>query len=102
MPEDDEQQNQKRLRKALMEQYKAAQIEQQKKEVMQKLLTPEAYQRLMNVRASNHELYSQLVDLLISLAQQQRLPPKVTEAQLIQILQKLTQRPETKIEFKHK
>lgn len=100
MPEEEAQR--KRLRKMLAEQYRAAAIEQQKKEAIQKLLEPAAYTRLMNVRASNPELYTQLVDLIISLAQQQRFAGRLTEAQLIQILQKVTYRPDTKIEFKHK
>ncbi len=93
---------QKKLRKAIMQQYKAAQIEQQKKEAMQRLLAPKAYERLMNIRAANPELYSQLVNLIISLAQGSRINGKITEEQLIMILQKVTARPESRIEFKHK
>lgn len=78
------------------------QIEQQKKELLRKLMEPAAYERLMNIRISNPELYQQLVDLIISLAQSQRLSGKLTETQLLSILQKVTARPETKIEFKHK
>lgn len=101
--EDDEQQpSQKRLRKALLDQVRRAQVEQQKKELMKKILDQPAFDRLMNVRVSNMELYSQLVDLIISLSQQQRLQGKLTEAQLISILEKVTARKDTTIEFKHK
>ena len=104
MNEEEDQQDpeQKKLRAAIMQQYKAAQIEQQKKEVMQRLLEPKAYERLMNIRAANMELYSQMVNLIISLAQGQRINGKLTEQQLLMILQKVTARPESKIEFKHK
>ena len=100
--EEDEQRDQKRLRKALMEQLKRQQIEQQKKEVIKKLMDQAAYDRLMNIRVSNVDLYSQLVDLIISLAQSNRLQGKLTESQLLSILEKVTYKPDTKIEFKHK
>jgi DNA-binding TFAR19-related protein (PDSD5 family) len=102
MAEDDDQHNQKRLRKALMDQMKRQQIEQQKKEVIKRLMDQAAYDRLMNIRISSPDLYTQLVDLIISLAQTQRLQGKLTEGQLLAILQKVTYRPDTKIEFKHK
>ncbi len=100
--EESEGQQQKKLKKRLMEQYQRAQMEQQRKEIMQKLLEPAAYDRLMNIRLSNPELYVQLVNLVISLAQSERLSGKLTEAQLIAILQKVTYKPDTKIEYKHK
>lgn len=100
--EDQQDPQQRRIRKALIERYKKAQLEQQKKEVMQKLLEPKAYERLMNIRVSNPELYDQLVNLVISLAQNGRVSGKLTEEQLISILQKVTYKPESKIEFKHK
>ena len=100
--EADDQQNQKRLRKALIEQVKRQQIEQQKKEILKKLMDQAAYDRLMNIRISNIDLYTQLVDLIISLAQGNRLQGKLTEQQLLQILEKVTYRPDTKIEYKHK
>jgi DNA-binding TFAR19-related protein (PDSD5 family) len=56
----------------------------------------------MNVRVSNYELYAQLLDLIISMAQTNRLPGRITEKQLVDLLAKLTARPEPKIEFKHK
>lgn len=100
--EEDDQRSQKRLRKALMEQMKRQQMEQQKKEVIKKLMVQAAYDRLMNIRLSNPDLYAQLIDLIISLAQSNRLQGKLTEEQLLSILQKVTYRPDTKIEFKHK
>lgn len=100
--EEDEQRSQKRAQKALQERYRMLQMEQQKKEILRKLVEPAAYERLMNIRISSPELYQQLIDLIISLAQSQRLSGKLTEAQLLSILHKVTARPETKIEFKHK
>ncbi len=81
---------------------KAMQIEQQKRELAKKFTTNEAYERLMNVRISNRELYDQLINLIINMAQSNRLINKLTDEQLKGILAKLTYRPEPKIEFKHK
>ena len=78
------------------------QMEQQKKEAMRQLLEAKAYERLMNIRASNPELYSQIVSVVISLAQTNRLQGKMTEAQLMSILGKITVRKEPTINFKHK
>ncbi len=100
--EADDQQTQKRLRKALMEQMRRQQVEQQKKEIIKKLMDQAAYDRLMNIKIANADLYTQLIDLIISLAQQNRIQGKLTEQQLLQILAKVTQRPDTTIEYKHK
>lgn len=80
----------------------ALQMEQQKRNAAKRFMTVEAYERLMNVRVSNYELYSQLLDLIISLANSNRLSSPLTEAQLKDILNRITYKPESKIEFKHK
>ncbi|MCL5433848.1 MAG: DNA-binding protein [Candidatus Marsarchaeota archaeon] len=91
-----------RLKKALTEQYKRLQLEQQKKEIVHSLLDQEAFDRLMNIRLSNPELYTQLVDLLISFAQNGRLQTKMNVKQFLALIQKLTYKPDTEISFKHK
>ncbi len=80
----------------------ALQMEQQKRNAVKRFMTTEAYERLMNVRVSNYELYSQLLDLIISLANSNRLSSQLTEAQLKDILNRITYKPESKIEFRHK
>lgn len=100
--EDEEAQYQKKLRKKVGEAIKSAQMEQQKKELMRQFLDAKAYERLMNIRISNYELYNQLVGLVASLAQSNRLTGKLTEAQLMSIVQRITFKPESTIEFKHK
>jgi DNA-binding TFAR19-related protein (PDSD5 family) len=100
--EDEEAQYQKKLRKQVQEAIKNAQLEQQKKELMRQFLDAKAYERLMNIRISNYELYSQLVSMVASLAQGNRLTGKITEAQLMSIIKRLTFRNESTIEFKHK
>jgi programmed cell death protein 5 len=100
--EEDEQARRRELQKRVGDALKRAQLEERKKEIVKRLLEPAAFERLMNIRASNREMYSQLVDMMISLAQQNRLGGKVTEAQLKSILGRLTERKEPTIEFRHK
>ena len=100
--EGEEEQYQKRMRKKVTEALRAAQMEAQKKEIMKQFLDDKAYERVMNIRASNYELYSQLVNLIVSLVQGNRLNGKVSEAQLKSIIEKITYKREPTIEFKHK
>ncbi len=94
--------DEEKLRKAYANRLRQMQAEQQKRERARRLMTPEAYERLMNVRMANYELYSQLVDLVISLAQSGRATSRITEEQLKSILAKMTYRPEAGIEYRHK
>ena len=98
----EENEEQARLKKEMYRKLKALQVEQQKKAIAQRFMTAEAYERLMNVRVSNHALYSQLMDLVISMARQNPAAGKITEAQLKDILARLTHRPESRIEFRRK
>ena len=93
---------QAKMRKELNRRLKEMQVEQEKKNAVKKLMTPDAYERLMNVRVSNHELFAQLLDMLISMARNNRITGQITEPQLRDLLARLTFRPEPKIEFKHK
>lgn len=97
-----DQEEQKRLRKQLSNAIRQAQVEQQKKEFVRQLLDAKAYERLSNIKAANFELYAQLVDLIISLAQSNRIQGKITEAQFVAILNKVTYKREPTIEFRHK
>ncbi len=85
-----------------MERIKRQQIELQKREIAKKVLDARAYERLANIGTSNTELYLQLLDLIVSVVQQNRVAGKITEEQFVELLRKLTYRPETKLEFKHK
>jgi DNA-binding TFAR19-related protein (PDSD5 family) len=51
---------------------------------------------------SNHELYNKLVELVLAMAQSNRVVSKITDEQLRAILSKLTSRPEPSLEIKHK
>ena len=93
---------QKEIKKRLSKSIKEMKIEEQRKELMKQVLDTNAFQRLMNVKISNYNLYIQVVNVLISFMQSGRISGKLSEDQLISIITKMTQKPETRIEFKHK
>ncbi len=100
--EAEENQEDRQARNLYAKRMRELQMEQQKKELARKYMTPGAYERLMNVRVANYELYSQLVNFILSLAQSGKATSRITEEQLKSILAKLTYKPEPTIEFKHK
>lgn len=100
--DDAERDNQAELKAAVTKRLKELQVEQQKKEIAKQLLTPQAYERLMNVRISNYTLYSQFIELLVAMSQRRQIYGKVTEEQLKDLLAKLTYRPSTGIQYRHK
>ncbi|MGQ9530177.1 MAG: DNA-binding protein [Candidatus Bathycorpusculaceae bacterium] len=82
----------------MAEEQRQAQIEQQKQALLRKILTPEARQRLTNLKMVRPEFTEQLELQLIQLAQQGKLPIPLTDAQLKEILIQLqSQRRETRI-----
>jgi programmed cell death protein 5 len=106
--EDEDELEELRRRKLLALQQKVAeeqqqaqmeqQVELQKQALLKKILTPEARQRLTNLRMVRPEFTSQLELQLIQLAQQGKLPIPVSDEQLKQILVQLqAQKRETKI-----
>jgi programmed cell death protein 5 len=74
------------------------QIEAQKQALLSKILTPEARQRLNNLKMVKPEFAEQIELQLIEMAQTGRLPIPLSDAQLKQILIQLQSRKrETKI-----
>jgi programmed cell death protein 5 len=65
------------------------QIEQQKQELLRQLLSPEARQRLTNLKMIKPEFTEQLELQIIQLAQTGKLPIPLSDAQLKQILLQL-------------
>jgi len=102
MAEYPENQSDSAVRKSLEKAYRQLQQEQQIKELMHQLLDSNAYERLMNIRISNKQLYMQLANIILSLAQSQQIEGKVTDKQLVALLNKLTAKKESRIEFKRK
>lgn len=90
------------LQRQLVEEQKRAQMEQQlemqKQALLKNILTPEARQRLANLKMVRPDFTDQLELQLIQLAQQRKIPIPLADAQLKQILIQLqSQKRETKI-----
>ena len=64
-------------------------LEAQKRYLLKNLVEPAAYERLMNVRLANPELYDQMIGVLAQLYKAGRVRGKVSEAQVLQLLGKL-------------
>jgi programmed cell death protein 5 len=78
------------LQREVAEEQQKAQVQQQletqKQALLRNILTPEARQRLTNLKMVKPEFTSQLELQLIQLAQQGKLPIPLTDKQLKQIL----------------
>ncbi|MBS7632977.1 DNA-binding protein [Candidatus Bathyarchaeota archaeon] len=90
------------LQRQMNEEQKQAQMQQQlelqKQAILRSILSPEARQRLTNLKMIKPEFTEQLELQLIQLAQQGKLPIPLSDAQLKQILVQLQSvRRETKI-----
>jgi len=70
----------------------AQQLEQQKQALLSKILTPEARQRLNNLKMVRQEFAEQIEMQLIEMAQTGKLPIPLSDAQLKQILLQLQSR----------
>ena len=80
-------------------QERARQMEIQKQALLRQILTPEARDRLANVRVANPEMANVVEMQLIQLAQSGRLKGMISDAMLREILMKITpQRREITIE----
>lgn len=78
---------------------RAKQFEMQKQAVLRQILTPEARDRLANIKLANPEQANAVEMQLIQIAQSGRLQGVITDAMLREILQKIVpQKREIKIE----
>ena len=76
----------------------AQQLEQQRQALLRSILTPEARQRLANLKMVRPEFTGQLELQLIQMAQQRKIPTPLSDGQLKQILIQLQSRKrETRI-----
>ena len=78
------------------------QMEMKKKELLRRMLSDPAYERMMNVRLSNPELYEKVVQSLAYVAQSAKRMDKISDGQLYSLLGKMTEKRETSIEFRRK
>lgn len=72
--------------------------EKERQEILRKLLTPEALERLSNVRLVRPELAENVENQIIYLAQSGRLSRQVTDAEIKSLLAKLSEKREIRIE----
>jgi programmed cell death protein 5 len=92
----------KKIKERLLQYQQAREIELKKKIALRYVVDGDAYERLMNVRLANPVLYDQVVTMLLYLQQNGQIKGKVSDAQLKEILAKLTARKEPEIEIKRK
>jgi len=78
------------------------QMDMQKKELLRRMLSEGAYERMMNVRIASPELYEKVVSSLAYVAQSGKSMAKITDEQLRELLAKMAEKRETSIEFRHK
>lgn len=88
---------QQRVQEESIRQEQRRQVELQRRSILMEVLTPEARGRLANVKLARPEYALQVENLLIQLAQSGQVKQKITDAQLKQILGKISQK---KREFK--
>ncbi len=89
-------------KKALDKMYRKMEEEEKIKSLMRQLLDPDAYERMMNIKASNEDLYMQFASLLVQLVQSNQIRGRITDEQLKGLLSRFTARHEPTINIKHK
>ncbi|MFH0817484.1 MAG: DNA-binding protein [Candidatus Micrarchaeota archaeon] len=93
----------RRLQEHYAKAAQAQQLDSQMKSVLKQILDGQAYERAMNVKIANPELYQQMVALLAHLYRNNQLKGKVGDEQLRMLLQKVSStRHESSISFKKK
>ncbi|AAK40684.1 DNA-binding protein [Saccharolobus solfataricus] len=81
-------QEQKRIEE---ERKRKAELESQKESILRVILTPEARQRLTNIKLVKPEFAESLENQLIALAQSGRIKIPITDEELKQILEQISQ-----------
>lgn len=94
---EEEEVNQEALVRELQRRQEERQQELQKKLLLNKLLEPEARQRLGNIKAANPELARKVESMIIYFYEAGQIKDKIDENQLKQILTKIGGKRETKI-----
>ncbi|MDD5148654.1 MAG: DNA-binding protein [Candidatus ainarchaeum sp.] len=79
------------------EKARQGQVEEQIEETLRMVLTPEAKMRLGNVKLVNQGLFYKAVQTVLYLVKSGRLGEKIDEAQIRQLLEKLSEKREIKI-----
>ncbi|MEM3399431.1 MAG: DNA-binding protein [Candidatus Micrarchaeia archaeon] len=77
-------------------------MEEQRKLILKSALEADAYERMMNVRIANPELYNQVVSLIAYLIQSNQLRGKISNEKLLDLLSRVSTKKETRIEIRRK
>jgi programmed cell death protein 5 len=85
------------LQKKMAEEEERLRREAERQAAMRIILTPEARQRLANLRLVRPELVAQLEEQLIQLANSGRVPLPITDEMLKEILARITSKREIRI-----
>ncbi len=104
VPEDEEgpQEGQESRQELYEKKVSQLQMEMKKRELLRRMLSDEAYERMGNVRISSPDLYEKVVQSLAYVAQSGRSMERISDGQLRQLLAKMTVKKGTSIEFKRK
>jgi programmed cell death protein 5 len=82
---------------------KKAEVDAQKAMILRQILTPQARDRLANIKMARPDFAESIENQLITIASRGNLPGPITEEQLVDILKKLqSSKRESTIEFKRK
>ncbi|MBM3308798.1 MAG: DNA-binding protein [Candidatus Altiarchaeales archaeon] len=85
-----QQQMQQQQQEALQQQMQEAEVSSQIKFIINQILTPEARERLANIRLARPEYARQIEILLIQLKQAGRLPKQLSDVEFKKILLKIS------------
>ncbi len=83
---------QQRLQEEGIAEEQAMQVDAQKRQILMGILTPEARNRLANIKLARPEFAAQVENLLIQAAQSGNLAQKITDQQLKEILLKISKK----------
>jgi programmed cell death protein 5 len=72
--------------------------EKEKQDIVKRFVTPEAYERLTNVKLVRPEVVENVENQIIMLAQSGRLNRLITDAEVKSLLARLSEKRETRIE----
>ncbi len=101
--EDEQESDDGARQRAYQKKLQSIQLDMKKKELLRKMLSDSAYERMMNVRLSNPELYEKVIQSLAYVAQSGRqMQGKISDEQLYSLLEKMSEKRETSIEFRRK
>lgn len=84
------------MREGQEEEKKSAEKERQN--IVKRYVTPEAYERLVNVKLVRPEIVDNVENQIIMLAQSGRLNRQISDAEVKSLLARLSEKRETKIE----